>query len=99
MSDARVGSALRAVRIRRGLRQSDVALKAGVSAGMVSYLERGRLEVSSLATLRKVAGALDIRIDVIARWRGGELDRMLNARHSALAAAVIGMLKLARLGR
>ena len=28
--------------------------------------------------------ALDIRIDVVARWRGGELDRLLNAGHSAM---------------
>lgn len=34
--------------------------------------------------LRRVAGVLDVRIDVLARWRGGELDRLLSARHSAL---------------
>jgi hypothetical protein len=59
---------------------------------MISYLERGRLDCSSLATLRKVAAVLDIRIDVVARWRGGELDRLLNARHSLLSSAVIAML-------
>ena len=31
---------------------------------------------------------LDIRVDVVARWRGGELDRLLAARHSALAEAL-----------
>lgn len=34
--------------------------------------------------LRRVAAALDIRIDLVARWRGGDLNRLLNARHSAL---------------
>jgi transcriptional regulator with XRE-family HTH domain len=69
-----------------------LAAKAGVSAGMVSYLERGRLEATSLATLRKVAATLEIRIDVIARWRGGDLERLLSARHSLLAGAVIATL-------
>jgi hypothetical protein len=40
-----------------------------------------------------VAAGLDVRIDVIARWRGGELDRLLNSRHSALADAVTGWLR------
>ena len=94
MSDLRVGSALRAVRLRRGWRQVDVAAKAGVSAGMISYLERGKLGLSSLDTLRKVAAVLEIRIDVSARWRGGELDRLLNLRHSLLATALVETLKL-----
>jgi hypothetical protein len=37
-----------------------------------------------LDEVRRVAAALDIRIDVFARWRAGDLDRLLNARHSEL---------------
>jgi hypothetical protein len=37
-----------------------------------------------LDDVRRVAAALDIRIDVYARWRAGDLDRLLNARHSEL---------------
>ena len=43
---------------------------------------------SPLRTIRRIAAALDIRIDIVARWRGGELDRLLAARHSTLAEAV-----------
>jgi len=35
--------------------------------------------------MRRIAAALDVRIDLVARWRGGELDRLLNRRHSLLA--------------
>lgn len=38
--------------------------------------------------LRKIAAGLDIRVDVVARWRGGELDRLVNAAHSSLHESV-----------
>jgi len=55
-----------------------------VSASLVSRLERGRLGNVPLDTTRRVLAAIDIRLDLLPRWRGGELDRLLNARHSAL---------------
>ena len=88
VDDIRVGAAFRAVRLRRHWRQQDLAIRAGVSAAFVSLVERGHLERASLATLRRLAAALDIRIDVVPRWRGGELDRLVNARHSALHESV-----------
>lgn len=92
MDDSRVGAAFRAVRIRRKLRQKDVADRAGVSASVISDIERGHVGGLALDTLRRLAGALDIRIDVVARWRGGELDRLLNHRHATLAGAVVEFL-------
>ena len=89
MLDARVASAFRAVRLRRGWRQEDVADRAGVSRAFVSLVERGHLAAVSLGTLRRVAAALDIRLDVVPRWRGGELDRLLNAGHAALHGSVL----------
>lgn len=47
-------------------------------------MERGHLESLSLASLRSVAAVLDVRLDIVPRWRGGDLDRLLNARHSAM---------------
>jgi len=35
-------------------------------------------------TVRRVASALDIRVDLVPRWRAGDLDRLLNAKHSQL---------------
>jgi transcriptional regulator with XRE-family HTH domain len=84
----RIGAAFRAVRKRRGWRQSDVAARAGVSQSFVSLVERGHLDLVSLARLRAIGRVLDVRIDINARWRGGSLDRMLSLRHSLLAVSV-----------
>lgn len=84
----RMGAAFRAVRVRRRWRQKDVAARAGVARSLVSEIERGHFETTSVARLRAVAQALDIRLDIVPRWRGGQLDRLLGARHSALAEDV-----------
>ncbi len=88
VSDQWLGSVVRAVRIRRGSRQLDLAVRAGVSQSAVSRIERGHLETVTLDTIRSVAGALDIRVDIIPRWRAGDLDRLMNAGHAALHEAV-----------
>jgi transcriptional regulator with XRE-family HTH domain len=88
VDDIRVGAAIRAVRKRRHWRQQDVAERAGVSRSFISVVERGHLDRVALLTIRKIAAVLDIRVDLVARWRGGELDRLLGARHSALAESV-----------
>jgi len=75
---------MRAVRVRRSLRQSDVADAAGVSQSTVSRIELGLMEDVQLSTLRRVGAVLGIRITIEARWQGGELDRLLGSRHSAM---------------
>src|SRR5258706_4889149 len=84
MDDLRFGATVRRIRIRLGWRQSDLAARCGVSTSTISRIERGHLDELSLATPRQVAAALEIRLDLVPRWRGGDLDRLLNARHSAL---------------
>jgi Holliday junction resolvase-like predicted endonuclease len=46
----------------------------------------------SLDSLRGIAAVLDVRIDLTVRWRGGELDRMLNAGHAGLQNEVAAWL-------
>ena len=82
--EQRVGAAIRAVRRRRGLRQEDVAREAGVSPSTVCRIEHGHLASYNFRTADRVAATLDIRLDIVPRWRGGELDRLLNAGHSAM---------------
>ena len=84
MGDQRVGAAIRAVRMRRNWRQVDLARRARLSKSTISRAELGHFADLSLAAIRRIAAALDIRIEVRARWRAGDLDRLLNARHSAL---------------
>lgn len=82
---------MRNVRIRRGWRQADLAGRAGTSSSTISRIEHGHVDHLSISTLRRVASALDIRVDIVARWRGGDLDRLLNAKHSALHEQVARM--------
>jgi transcriptional regulator with XRE-family HTH domain len=84
MDNLRIGAALRSVRRRKGWSQEELASKAKVSQAGVSRMERGHIGSMRLDDIRRVAAALDIRIDVYARWRAGDLDRLLNARHSEL---------------
>ena len=95
VDDGRLGAALRALRLRRSLRQVDVAVLAGSSDEQVSRVERGDLDGLSLGTLRQIAGVLDVRIEVLPRSRGAELDRLVNARHAALAEHVVRQLRQA----
>ena len=93
MDDQRFGAAIRQIRIRRRWRQSDLAQHAGVSQSTVSRAERGHLDSLSIETIRRIATTLDVRVDIVARWRAGDLDRLLNARHSALHNEVAAMFR------
>ena len=91
MDDARFGSAVRAVRLKRGWRQRDLAERADISTSTISRIERGHPGTLSLDTIRAVSSALDIRVELTARWRAGDLDRLVNAKHSALHDLVAEM--------
>lgn len=79
-----MGAALRSVRIRQRLRQDDVAARAGVSQAQVSLAERGHLEKLTLRSLRRIGRALQVDLPITPRWRGPELDRLLDAGHARL---------------
>src|SRR5215212_2993549 len=72
MDAIRLGISLRALRIRRGLRQIDVAASARVSRSLVSAIERGGLARVSLAAVGHVAAVLGADVDV--RIRGAALS-------------------------
>src|SRR5439155_21224930 len=80
------------MRIRRRWRQVDVAVRARTSQNLISRVERGHAGSVSLDSLRRIAAAMDARLDVVPRWQGSDLDRLLNARHSAMHEAVAAML-------
>lgn len=86
---------IRAVRLRRSWRQEDLAAAAHVSRATVSRAERGHLVAVLLPNLRAIGTALEIRLDFTPWWRGGQLDRIVNAGHGALherVARVLGEL-------
>jgi transcriptional regulator with XRE-family HTH domain len=93
METDRIGSAFRAIRIRRGWRQRDVAERAGVPREVVSRIECGRAGRLPLETIRVVANSLGITVRVDLTWPGGDLDRVLNAGHAALHEALAGFFR------
>lgn len=83
-----VGAAARALRHRSGLRQADLAARAGVSQSTVSRVERGAWDEIQWRSIARVCEAAGLRLGVEGRWRGGELNRLLDHDHAALASAV-----------
>ncbi len=75
---------MRVLRVRRGLRQEDVAIAADVSQSLISDIERGRLSGVTVGTLRRVFAAVDAGFDGHVLWRGAALDRLLDHDHSRL---------------
>jgi transcriptional regulator with XRE-family HTH domain len=87
-----LGLALRALRRRRGWRQSDLARAAGVSQTLISAIERGHGDRAAVRTLLRITAALDARLVMQLRWRGGDLERLLDADHAALSARMAALL-------
>lgn len=83
----RLGTSLRALRIRVGWTQAELASRGGVSEADVSRVERGLADRLAMSKVMATALALDAWADYSLRWRGGELDRVVNARHAALHEA------------
>jgi transcriptional regulator with XRE-family HTH domain len=82
---ARLGAALRAVRIQRHLSQSDLARLAGVSPSAVSQAERGQRGLS-LETLLDLTARLGITLDELLRGEvapGYRLARRHDPRRTA----------------
>jgi transcriptional regulator with XRE-family HTH domain len=95
MDDAQFGSAIRAVRLRRSLTQEQLAAAAGVSRPIVSLIERGRVDETSVRTVRQVAAILGVSVTLNARWRGAEMAKLLDEAHAALVGSVVERLTAA----
>ncbi len=84
MDDVRLGLAFRAARVNRKWRQAGLARLAAVSPSTISRIEHGQLDQTRVRDLRAVSVRLGLKLDISARWSGGELDRLLSRDHSAL---------------
>jgi transcriptional regulator with XRE-family HTH domain len=87
MRDLELGRVVRVLRRRRGWRQQDCATRARVHRSTWSRLERGLLDGLTLQSVRRCLAVLEVRVDVTPRWRGADLDRMLDADHADLQSA------------
>ena len=88
MDVVRIGTVCRALRIKKRWRQQDLAKKADVTRSAVSRLERGKAGELDVDVVLRIVAALGGRVELNLTWQGGQLDRLLNARHSALHEAV-----------
>jgi len=95
MDDVRVGARFRALRQRLAWRQSDLADRAGVSQALISLIERGRIEQIAVGKLRRIASKLDAEFGTQLRWRGGDLDRLMDESHATLVGRVAEVLRSA----
>jgi transcriptional regulator with XRE-family HTH domain len=89
MDDMRLGSVIKALRDRRGWTQVQLASAARLSPAAISRLEHGRIDATTLVVLRRVFNAMDAPIDLVPRWRGGDLDRLIDARHAGMVETLV----------
>ncbi len=92
MEDVRAGLAIRAVRLQRGLRQIDLAARAGLSRETISRLERGEADGATVRTLRLVSTALGMPPIVSVGWRGADIAELLDQRHAGLVERIVAVL-------
>jgi hypothetical protein len=50
----------------------------------VSRIERGHVRDVSTGRLRAIAGVLEVGLEIVPSWRGGDVERVVNERHSRL---------------
>ena len=93
MDLVRFGRGIRALRLRKRWRQVDLAA-AGVSQTVVAMLELGRGRRLAIESYERVAAALDARFDLLLRWNGEALDRLLDQDHAALVEAIAVLLRV-----
>jgi transcriptional regulator with XRE-family HTH domain len=76
--------------------QGELATQARVPRNVVSAIELGRCEAVKLAQFDRVVAALGASVDVRIRWRGEQLDRLLDEAHARTVATTVE--RLTRLG-
>ena len=86
-----LGRNLRMVRIKRRARQSDVAVKARISATVVGRHEAG--ECASISALDRHAAAIGLRLELRLIGRAGEVDRLSDVEHAAIVEGLAERLR------
>jgi transcriptional regulator with XRE-family HTH domain len=89
----RIGRSLRAIRVRLGLRQADVARRVGYSRSFVSKVERGLARSGDIRRVEMLCVALGADLDVRVRWQGEGLDRLLDEAHATIIERFLPLLR------
>lgn len=67
-SDAGLATALRSVRLVKGLTQTELAARSGVDRSYISALENGRRKAPSWEIIVALARALDMSVAELLQW-------------------------------
>lgn len=95
MDQLRFGRQFRALRIRQGKRQQDVADESGLSRSLIALIDRGQLSGVTVRSIIRASVALGAEVDLRLRWRGEALDRLLDEDHAAIVETVVRRLRAA----
>ena len=61
--------------------------------GRSLVVRAGRIAGMPIRTIRRILAGVDAELVLTVRWRGGDLDRILDAAHARLGERVVGMLQ------
>lgn len=95
MDGVTFGRGLKALRIRKRLRQDDLADASDVSRGVIARIEASGAANVTVATLEQVAAPLGARVVCRLSWNGEGLDRLLDADHAGIVEQIVRLLSTA----
>ena len=100
MDRFRFGRSVRELRLRQRVTQAELGARVRVSRNLIGRIERGTIAGVPFGRLVAVAEALDGRLDLDFRWRGLQLDRLVNERHAGTVDQLVDVsaMPLARRG-
>jgi transcriptional regulator with XRE-family HTH domain len=93
MDGLRFGRQFRALLIRLERRQTDLAGPSGLSRSLIASIDRGEVDGVTVGALVRAARALGADVDIRLRWRGEQLDRLIDEAHAAVVEATVVLLK------
>ena len=64
-----------------------------MSRPVISRIEHGDLSGVSVRSLTRVVEALDASADLVVRWHGEQLDRLIDADHARIVQGVVSLLE------
>ncbi len=61
---------IKELRERKGLTQTELARRAGIRQGVLSYIESGRTKNPRIDTLSAIAAVLKVPVEKLRDWKG-----------------------------
>lgn len=92
MINRRIGRVHRTLRQRAHLTQQELSAKCGVVRWKIGRLEADAIDRLRFDEVERCMAALGAELEVRVRYRGAEVDRLIDEVHSMLAARVVQVL-------